>query len=166
MPLPVVDVTLQLLDFFRERTLGTLAVIEKLPDPMKALGWRPGPGRAHIGWQITHVGITEELFATERLKGTSPAWADLVPRFKGGSTPDDKIPTLSTIRDILAHSREHLRKTLSELSESDLGVVPPALKERGINVARVLQILPWHEAHHQGQAHITLNLCKAQGVAG
>jgi hypothetical protein len=166
MPLPVVDVTLQLLDFFRERTLGTLAAIEKLPDPAKILGWRPGPGRAHIAWQIMHVGITEELFATERLKGTSPGWADLVPRFKGGSTPDDNIPAPAVIRDILAESREHLRRTLSALAESDLAVIPPALKERGLNVARVLQILPWHEAHHQGQAHITLNLCKASGVAG
>lgn len=166
MPLPVVDQTLQLMDFFRERTLGTVAAIEKTPDPLKVLGWRPGPGRAHLAWQIMHVGITEELFATERLKGTAPAYADLVPRFKGGSTPDDNIPTLAAIRDVLAQSREHLRKTLSELEESDLGVIPPALRERGINVAKVLQILLWHEAHHQGQAHITLNLCKAQGVAG
>jgi hypothetical protein len=166
MPLPVVDQTLQLMDFFRERTLGTVAAIEKTPDPKKVLGWRPGPGRAYLAWQIMHIGITEELFATERLKGTAPAYADLVPRFKGGSTPDDNIPTLAAIRDVLAQSREHLRKTLSELGESDLGVIPPALQERGINVAKVLQILLWHEAHHQGQAHITLNLCKAQGLAG
>jgi hypothetical protein len=25
----------------------------------------------------------------------------------------------------------------------------------------VLHILSWHEAHHQGQAHISLNLLKA-----
>jgi hypothetical protein len=25
----------------------------------------------------------------------------------------------------------------------------------------VLHILAWHEAHHQGQAHITLNLYRA-----
>lgn len=161
MSLPVVDMTLQLLDFFRERTLGTLATIEKLPDPAKALGWRPGPGRAHIAWQITHLAITEELFATERLLGTAPAYAELVPRFKGGSTPDDNIPALSTIRDVLAQSREHLRKTLSQLSQADLVTIPPALKERGVTIAKVLQILPWHEAHHQGQAHITLNLLKA-----
>ena len=30
MSLPVIDVTLSLLDFFRERTLATLAAIEKL----------------------------------------------------------------------------------------------------------------------------------------
>ncbi len=164
MSLPAIDVTLPLLDFIRERTLGTLAAIEKMPDPAKALGWRPGPGRAHIAWQIMHVGITEELFATERFLGTPPAYADLVPRFKGGSTPDDNIPSISAIRDVLAQSREHLRHTILQLNEADLAKIPPALKERGITIAKALQILPWHEAHHQGQAHITLNLLKASGA--
>jgi len=166
MSTPLIDTTLQLMDFNRERTLGTLAAIEKLPDPAKALGWRPGPGRAHIAWQITHLGITEELFATERFVGTPPAFADKVPRFKGGSTPDDNIPSLATIRDILAQSREHLRKTISQLTEADLSKIPPALKERGISIGKALQIILWHEAHHQGQAHITLNLFKASGVGG
>jgi hypothetical protein len=161
MALPQIDFTLSLMDFFRERTLATLATIEKLPEPARALGWRATPGRAHIGWQMMHIGITEELFATERFLGTPPAYADLVPRFKGGSTPDDNIPKLSAIRDVLAQSREHLRKTLSQLTENDLATIPPALKERGINIAKALQIIVWHEAHHQGQAHGTLNLFKA-----
>lgn len=165
MSLPVIDVTLPLLDSIRERTLATLAAIEKLPDPAQALGWRPGPGRAHIAWQMMHIGITEELFATERFFGTTPAYADLVPRFKGGSTPDDNIPSLSAIRDVLAQSREHLRQTVMQFQEADLAKIPPALKERGITIAKALQILPWHEAHHQGQAHITLNLYKALGAA-
>lgn len=57
---------LALLDFARDRTLATLDAIEKLPQPQAILGWRPGPGRAHIAWQLLHVGITEELFASER----------------------------------------------------------------------------------------------------
>jgi uncharacterized damage-inducible protein DinB len=161
MTVPVIEVTLNLLDFFRERTLGTLAAIEKLPNPAQALGWRPGAGRAHIAWQIMHVGITEELFATERFLGTAPTYADLVPRFKGGSTPDDNIPSLADIRDVLAQSRQHLRQTVHGFQEADLATIPAALKERGITIAKALQILPWHEAHHQGQAHITLNLYKA-----
>ena len=40
-----------------------------------------------------HIGITEELFATERLViGSKAGVCRLVPRFKGGSTPDDEIP--------------------------------------------------------------------------
>lgn len=153
---------LSLSPMFRERTLGTLAAIEKLPDPQKVLGWRPGPGRAHIGWQLMHIGVTEELFATERFLGTPFGYADLVPRFRGGSTPDDDIPSVQQIKDVLAGSREHLHKTVSSLTERDLDVVPPALKERGISIGKALQILLWHEPHHQGQAHITLNLYKAQ----
>jgi uncharacterized damage-inducible protein DinB len=155
------DACLLHLDFFRERTLGTLAAIEQMPDPQKVLGWRPGPGRAHIAWQLTHIGITEELFATERFLGTAPAFADLVPRFRGGSKPDDNIPAAATIREVLNATREHLRQTIGSLTEADLERIPPALKERGITIARALKILPWHEAHHQGQAHLTLNLHKA-----
>src|SRR5262245_30764447 len=125
----IFEQTLTLLDFYRERTLATLAAIEKLPDPAKALGWRPGPGRAHLAWQLTHIGVTEELFATERLVGTPPGFADLVPRFRGGSTPDDNIPSLATIGEVLGASREHLRGTLRSLTEADLAKVPPALKE-------------------------------------
>ncbi len=161
MSLPFTETMLQLFDFNRERTLGTLATIEKLPDPAKALGWRPGPGRAHIGWQIMHIGITEELFATDRFLGTLPAYAELVPRFKGGSTPDENIPSLSSIRDVLAQSREHLRQTVLHLTEADLAKVPPALKERNVTIGKALHIISWHEGHHQGQAHITLNLFKA-----
>ena len=84
--------------FNRPRTLGLLDKIEAEKEPQKILGWRPGPGRAHIAWQLTHIGVTEELFATERLApGTKPAFADLVPRFKGGSTPDDEIPQAALI---------------------------------------------------------------------
>ena len=56
-------------EFNRLRTLMTLDDIAKQPDPTAVLGWRPGPGRAHIAWQLMHVGVTEELFATERLFG-------------------------------------------------------------------------------------------------
>lgn len=148
----------------RTRTLAKLDEIAKLADPESVLGWRPGPGRAHIAWQFMHIGITEELFATERIVGTVPAFADLVPRFKGGSTPDDIIPSVDRIRDVLDASRTHLRQTISSLQESELEVIPPAMKERGLNIGQILRILTWHEPHHQGQAHITLNLWKAKSA--
>jgi len=148
--------------FARPRTLAVLDKIEKEPSPQAILGWRPGPGRAHIAWQLTHIGITEELFATERLApGTKPAYADLVPRFKGGSTPDDDIPSAATIRQVLNESRAHLLATLARLSDKDLGTIPDFFKERKLAIVDVLRLISWHEAHHQGQAHITLNLYKA-----
>src|SRR5687767_1975292 len=148
--------------FNRPRTLGLLDKIEQEQEPQKILGWRPGPGRAHIAWQLTHIGITEELFATERLvAGTKPAFADLVPRFKGGSKPDDEIPPVALIRQVLSESRTHLLATLSRFGDKDLGTIPEGFKERGLPLADLLHILVWHEPHHQGQAHITFNLYKA-----
>src|SRR5262245_61840569 len=149
--------------FYRKRTLDLLERIEKEPDPLRVLGWRPGPGRAHIGWQLMHIGVTEELFASERLAPHKAGnWTELWPRFRGGSTPDDDIPSPRLIREILSGSREHLLATLKEFPDHRLGEIPEALKQRGYTVRDVLHILGWHEAHHQGQAHITLNLYKAQ----
>ena len=154
------------MEFNRPRTLGLLDKIEQEKEPQKILGWRPGPGRAHIAWQLTHIGITEELFATERLvMGAKPAFADLVPRFRGGSTPDDEIPQPALIRRVLEESRNHLLETLSQFGDKDLGTMPEALpepmKQRKLLLVDILHILAWHEPHHQGQAHITYNLWKA-----
>ncbi|WP_166819801.1 DinB family protein [Thalassoroseus pseudoceratinae] len=158
----IIETTLKIWEFNRQRTLGTLDEIASHANATEILGWRPGPGRAHIAWQLVHVGVTEELFATERILETSPAFADLIPRFKGGSTPDDDIPNVDTIRTVLNESREHLRSTVSKFQESELDTVPEPLRERNWSIGKVLQVMAWHEPHHQGQAHITLNLWKAQ----
>jgi uncharacterized damage-inducible protein DinB len=149
--------------FHRDRTLKTLATIEAEPNPQALLAWRPGPGRAHIGWQLTHIGITEEMFASERLGVKKAlAFADLVPRFKGGSTPDDDVPAAALIRRVLDESRERLVATLQQLNDGQLDVIPEGLlKERGWSLRTALHVIGWHEAHHQGQAHITYNLFKA-----
>jgi uncharacterized damage-inducible protein DinB len=148
--------------FNRSRTLGLLDKIEQAAAPQTVLGWRPGPGRAHLAWQFLHIGVTEELFATERLvAGSRPAFAGLVPRFKGGSTPDDEIPPLSLIRQVLSESRAHLLATLGRFGDKDLGTIPEGFKERQLALADILHIVAWHEGHHQGQAHITFNLYQA-----
>ncbi len=157
----VISLSIENWEFNRGRTLATLDEIAKQPDPQAVLAWRPGPGRAHIGWQILHIAVTEELFATSRIRGTEPAYADLIPRFRGGSTPDDSVPALGTIREILSTTRSHLKETAGKLSESDLPNIPEGFKERGWTLRTILQIIGWHEAHHQGQAHLTLNLWKA-----
>ena len=91
--------TIAAIAFNRTRTLATLDRILQEKEPARVLGWRPGPGRAHLAWQLMHIGVTEELFATERLvPGTTAAYAELVPRFRGGSTPDDDIPSAELIR--------------------------------------------------------------------
>ncbi|HEV3417616.1 MAG TPA: DinB family protein [Pirellulales bacterium] len=149
-------------EYNRNRTLDLLSTIEKLPNPQAVLSWRPGAGRAHIGWQLMHVAITEEIFATERLKPERPpAFAELWPRFRGGSTPDDDVPSADVIRRILGETREHLVSTLAEYGDDRLEEIPASLAARKITVRTVLDIIGWHEPHHHGQAHITLNLYRA-----
>lgn len=149
-------------EFYRKRSLATLDRVAAEPDPRRVLAWRPAPGRAHIGWQLMHIAITEDVFASERLApNKTGVVADLWPRFRGGSTPDDDVPTVDAIRQTLAATRANLLDTLSRIGDDRLSEIPPTLAERKLTVRDVLYIIGWHEAHHQGQAHITMNLYKA-----
>jgi uncharacterized damage-inducible protein DinB len=145
-------------EFNRGRTLRTLGQIEELPNTEDALSWRPAPGHAHLAWQLMHIGITEELFATSRILGTEPDFADLVSRFKGGSTPDDDIPSAAEIRNVLNVSRHHLLTTFEQFTDSDLDTIPEAFTERGWSLGKLLEVIAWHEAHHEGQTHAVWNL--------
>ena len=75
--------------FNRTRTLLTLEQIAAMDNPVQVLGWRPGEGRAHIAWQLVHIGITEELFGVDRLakRHEDAKHKALLERFQGGSTP-------------------------------------------------------------------------------
>lgn len=158
-----IETMIEALEFNRQRTVSLFDQIAALDDSQSALAFRPAPGRAHLAWQFMHIGITEELFASERLeKGDDGQWQELWPRFRGGSTPDEDIPSVETIREILTGSREHLLTTLRKYDDSQLGEIPPALAQRGWTLLTVLHVLSWHEAHHQGQAHVTFNIFKAQ----
>jgi hypothetical protein len=155
------ELLIKSIEFARVRTLGLLDSIEKQPDPQAILAWRPGLGRAHVGWQLMHIAITEEIFATERLAPHKEAfWKELWPRFRGGSTPDDEVPSASTICTVMNGAREHLLSTLRGIGDDRLDEIPEALRERKLTVRDVYSLLAWHEAHHQGQAHLTLNLYK------
>jgi len=158
----VTDIHIETLQFNRGRTLALLDGIAEMPDPSAVLAWRPGPQRAHVGWQLMHIGVTEEIFATERLAPEKErTWEELWPRFRGGSTPDDNVPTVDGIREVLIGSREHLLTTLRQWGDARLDEIPEAFKQRGLNFRQILSLLAYHEAHHHGQAHITLNLYKA-----
>lgn len=158
-----IAVLTEVMKFNRDRTLKTLSTIEAEADPRAALTYRPGPGRAPLGWQLMHIGITEELFASERLgRPKPPAYAEFFPRFRGGSTPDDDLPAPELIRKVLNETRERLLATIGEIKEADLSQIPDGLlKERGWTLRTALDVIAWHEPHHQGQAHITYNLYKA-----
>src|SRR5437867_1110515 len=82
------------LDFSRQKTLALLDTLAKDANAQAILGWRPGPGRAHLAWQLMHIAATDDRHVHARMQGGQPQNAEYVRRFAGGSTPDDQVPTL------------------------------------------------------------------------
>ena len=99
------DVFRMFLEFTRKKTLDTLDAIAKRPDAQAVLGWRPGPGRAHIAWQLMHIAATDDRHLTVRMKGGELAESENVKRYAGGSTPDDSVPNVDEIRRYLTERR-------------------------------------------------------------
>jgi hypothetical protein len=153
------------LEFVRKKTLDTLDAIAKRPDAGELLAWRPGPGRAHVAWQLMHIAATDDRHLGIRMKGGDPASAEYVKRFAGGSTPDENVPTVEEIRRYLTERRTAMLDHLAGLSDADLARKPN--DHAPWPYEEWFRVLTWHEAHHQGQAHLTVNLYKAaKGEAG
>lgn len=148
------------LEFSRARLLGILETIEKSgQDAQKVLAWRPGPGRAHIAWQAAHCAATHDRYVNVRLKGGQPVDAKLVEGFAGGSTPSDSnVPTLAEIRDKLAIHFDNFKAFLKTADLNKEMEFPGGVKR---TIAESVILLAWHEAHHQGQIHLTWNCYKA-----
>ena len=159
-----IEVLVESFTFNRSRVLTLLDDIDQLENPAEALGWRPGEGRAHIAWQLMHLGISEEIFANEWLTNTDESpHREIWSRFRGGSTPDDEIPSSGEIRTVLADGRRQLVEALAGYDDSQLDdtVWHHARMKTDLSLLNILHIIGYHEGHHQGQAHITLNLYKA-----
>lgn len=157
------DTLIAMLDMVRQRILGSLDAIEKSgQDPAKVLAWRPGPGRAHIGWQAMHCAATHDKYLHVFIKGMASASDPaLVSGFGGGSTPSDQdVPTLPAIRQALEKHYRSFRDYISGRSPAELQtqVGPP---DRRRTIAEAVILMAWHEAHHQGQIHLTWNLFQA-----
>src|SRR5262245_59327247 len=108
---------IEVLDFNRQKTLALIDTIAKQENPQAALGWRPGPGRAHIAWQLMHIAATDDRHVHVRMTGGQPQEAENVRRFAGGSTPDDNIPTLDEIRRYLAAQRQEVMNHVKKLDD-------------------------------------------------
>jgi uncharacterized damage-inducible protein DinB len=93
------------------------------------------------------------------MTGGQPQEPEYVRRFAGGSTPDDDIPSLDDIRRYLETQRKELLAHLKGLDAAMLDKKPN--DQAPWTYREWIKVLAWHEAHHQGQAHITLNLQKA-----
>ncbi len=148
-----------LLEFVRTKTRGLVDALAALPDSANVLGWRPGPGRAHIAWQLMHVATTDDRHLNVRMKGGTPHSPELVRRFAGGSVPDDDIPPIADIIKYMTDRRADLLAHLKTLSDADMAKKPNDAAQWAYG--EWFQVLVWHEAHHHGQAHLTLNLYRA-----
>lgn len=153
------DTLLAGIDFARGRLLGILDAIEKSgADPAKVLAWRPGPGRAHIGWQAMHCAATHDKYLNVQIRGAQPRDPALVASYGGGSTPADaNVPDLATIRAALEPTLRDFREYVAGLGPDDFARMTP----NGRTVGEAIVLLTWHEGHHQGQIHLTWNLFKA-----
>ena len=149
----------ELFEFVRKKTNDLLDAVAKLPDAAAVLGWRPGPGRAHLAWQLMHIGATDDRHLYIRMKGGEPKQPEYVRRFAGGSTPDDDIPTVETIRTYLADRRREMLDHFRSLDDAALATKPN--DQAPWTYQEWVRVLVWHEGHHQGQGHLTLNLYKA-----
>lgn len=161
------------IDFARTRLLMTLDGIEKVArernlDIQQILAWRPGPGRAHMGWQFLHCAATHDKYLNVNLLGkpqaNDPA---LVANYGGGSTPsDENVPTPAAIRDALRGPVEAFKAYVASLDAAGLERRIPGPNNTTRSVAEAILMLTWHEAHHQGQVHLTWNLYKAAHGVG
>ena len=109
-----------------------------------------------------HCAATHDRYLNVNLKKAPAMDEKLVADFAGGSTPSDQsVPTFSEIREKLAATFTPFRDYIAALSAKDLDTkfVGRDGKERSIGEAIVL--MAWHEAHHQGQIHLTWNIYKA-----
>ncbi len=149
----------RLLEVSRKRLTDLIDAIAARPDAATVLGWRPGPGRAHLAWQFMHVGATDDRHLNVRMRGGQPVSPEFVQRFAGGSTVDDDIPSLETIRGYLADRRNDMIAHLRSLKDADLPTKPNV--EAPWAYEEWFTVLAIHESHHHGQAHLTLNLYRA-----
>ncbi len=151
---------LSTLDFSRDRLLASLDGIAKSgQDVTNVLSWRPGVGRAHIAWQAMHCAATHDKYVNVRIKGGEPNDSALCDSFAGGSTPSDtNVPSLDAIREKLETNFKAFKLFLQTADLSKVTDFPNNI-QRTIGESSVL--LAWHEAHHQGQIHLTWNLYKA-----
>jgi hypothetical protein len=81
-----------------------------------------------------HIAVTEEVIAKERLTQTQAGFGDLIERFRGGSTPDENVPSLDEICETLAAGREHLLEVASSITDEELQTIRPGLEPRGWTV--------------------------------
>ena len=152
----------KLMKFVRSKTMNAFDEIAARPDAVEVLAWRPGPGRAHIGWQFMHVAATDDRHYWTRMQEGTAREPELVARFAGGSTPDDRIPSIEAIRAYLGKTRELMLDKIAEQTADGLERRVSMNDKNPWTFEEWINLLAWHESHHHGQIHAVYNLYKAR----
>jgi len=148
-----------LLELSRKKTNELLDGVAKLPNPAEALAFRPGPGRAHLAWQLMHIGATDDRHLNTRMGKGQAKEPEYIRRFAFGSVPDENVPGVDEIRRYLNIRRQEVIDFLATLKDEDLPKKPH--EQAPWTYQEWIPVLAMHEGHHHGQAHLTLNLYKA-----
>jgi uncharacterized damage-inducible protein DinB len=113
-----------------------------------------------------HCAATHDRYLNVGILQGAPKDQELVTNFAGGSTPSDSnVPTLPEIRQKLATNYDALKKFAAEQTPQTLQRQFPAPGGKTRSLGEAIILLAWHEAHHQGQIHLTWNQYKAaQGL--
>ncbi len=155
------------LPFVRSKTYDFDGTHRKTAGPRCSVGLAAGSGpRAHRLAVDAHCDHRRNLRYRAFPPEKERSYEDIWPRYRGGSVPDDHLPKLPAIRMTLETTRLHLLDTLHRFSDADLAKIPAGLTQRGLTLQQAIELIAWHEGHHHGQAHLTLNLFKAaHGIA-
>jgi uncharacterized damage-inducible protein DinB len=108
-----------------------------------------------------HCAATHDRYLNVGVLGGKPKDEAMVTAFAGGSTPSDQnVPTIEAIKQKLESTFADFRAFVAGRSVEDLAKISgPEGKQRSLG--ETITLLSWHEAHHQGQIHLTWNLYKA-----
>lgn len=147
---------LEQIAFNRGATNKLLEEIEKTGRADQVLRWQAAPGRASIGWQLMHLAATEDAFAARVFGSGTLVSEQYSKQFRSGQVPSAEVPSLKDLRAYLTGTRQALELSLQKFAFLNLDQKPSA--DARFNYQTALNILLYHEAHHQGQARATFNL--------
>ena len=109
-----------------------------------------------------HLAATHDRYINERLLHQAVKDEQLCKNFAGGSTPsDENAPDLQTILQTLEKHYANARTYLLSLRADEINQVMEFPNNVKRTIGECFVVLAFHEAHHQGQMHLTWNLYKA-----
>lgn len=150
-------------EFNRGQTLKLIEAIEATGQADRAARWIPPTERVCLGWQLLHIAAAEDNLANKHLEQKDFVSKELSELSRAEDKLDlcrTKLPPFAEIKAYLANSRQNLKKTIAglDLRKLDEKPTPDAFGTR----YKLMNVYIWHEAHHQGQAHLSFNMYKAE----